>query len=163
LHCGMQRSLALGLLVVLSLSGAPGVLAGGAPEPRKQFKQGDSYPYIFRPEPYLATNGPVQMRFGAPAPECPERFAPPLLQPSKAEAKPKADVAEPSPDKPGKQQGVAAPPQRDLNLKRIPDELMEFFSATEDRPVTRSYLFDPIFQPALPVEAPKSKAEYEQK
>ncbi len=159
----MQRSIVSGLLIVLSLSGAPGVLAGGAPEPRKQFKQGDAYPYIFRPEPYLATSGPVKMRFGVPAPECPERFAPPLLQAPQAEHKPKADLAESSPEKPGKEQGPAAPPQRDLNLKRIPDELMEFFSATEGRPVTRSYLFDPIFQPALPVDGPKSKAEYEQK
>ncbi len=149
--------------MVLSLSGVSGVFAGGAPEPRKQFKQGDSYPYIFRPEPYLATHGPVQMRFGAPAPECPERFAPPLLQPAKAENKPKPDVTEPPQEKPLKEPGAGAPQQRELNLKRIPDELMEFFSATEGRPVTRSYLFDPIFQPALPVEAPKSKAEYEQK
>ena len=151
LHSGMQRSLASGLLVVLCLCSAPGALAGGAPEPRKHFKQGDAYPYIFRAEPYLATHGPVQMRFGGAAPECPERFAPPLLQAPKPEAKPKADVVENGPDKPGKEQGGAAQPQRDLNLKRIPDELMEFFSATEGRPVTRSYLFDPIFQPALPV------------
>lgn len=163
MHCGMQRSLASGLLVVLSLGGAPSVFAGGAPEPRKHFKQGESYPYVFRPEPYLATHGPVQMRFGGAAPECPERFAPPLLQAAKPENKPKPDGVERAPEKPGKEQGAGGQPQRDLNLKRIPDELMDFFSATEGRPVTRAYLFDPIFQPALPVDAPKSKAAYEQK
>jgi hypothetical protein len=49
------------------------------------------------------------------------------------------------------------------DFSKLPDEVLEYFKNTEGRPLRRDYLFDPIFQPALPNDLPKSKAIYQQK
>ena len=37
--------------------------AGDGTVERREFKQSQTYPYVFRPVCYLATSGPVPMRF----------------------------------------------------------------------------------------------------
>ena len=64
--------------------------------------------------------------------------------------------------------GVALPVEagggrEEIDFNRIPSEVLDFFKNTEGRPVSRAYLFDPIFQPALNYALPKSKATYQQK
>ena len=58
----------------------------------------------------------------------------------------------------------AQPPKTSTHdFSKVPDEVLEYFKNTEGRPLRRDYLFDPIFQPALPNDLPKSKAIYQQK
>jgi hypothetical protein len=57
----------------------------------------------------------------------------------------------------------AQPPKPSTHdFSKVPDEVLEYFKNTEGRPLRRDYLFDPIFQPALPNDLPKSKATYRQ-
>ena len=149
-------------------------MAGEAVVERKQFKQSSTYPYVFRPECYLATTGPVPLRFAPGPPHCPERVVPPFPVTPKVEANsavvPAPKVEPPPPPVPPPvapahpvPDNAPVPPHGELDLNRVPDEVLDFFRSTEGRTVTRNYLFDPIFQPALPNELPKSKATYQQK
>lgn len=143
---------------------------------RPHFRESPTYPFVFRAESYLATNGPVPMRFAPAPPHCEERNAPALTPAAKgvelfgppasaknSDAAPAAEpddsekVAHPAP-------GTAPAPARDeIDFGRVPNEVLDFFKNTEGRPIKRSYLFDPIFQPALPNDLPKSKATSQQK
>lgn len=149
--------------------------AGDAVVPRKQFKQSATYPFVFRSECYLATNGPAPLRFSPAPPACASRHAPPLPVSAKANSVPAKDASTvitaaeeisvstgPAPAYPP----PANAPQRptdEVDLNRVPDEVLDFFKSTEGRPVARNYLFDPIFQPAIPQELPRSKATYREK
>ena len=109
--------------------------AGEAVVSRKQFKQSASYPFVFRAESYLATNGPAPMRFRAAPPACAARTAPPLSAAAKAmtgankdsnNAEAPAVSAGPAPAYPP----PAAPPQRltdEVDLNRVPDEVLDFY------------------------------------
>ena len=166
----VMPKLALPILVAfVAISGVPGVQAGEEVVPRKQFKQSTSYPFVFRPECYLATAGPGSMRFDAAPPHCPDRTGPPLTAIAKADfkadASPKAELvaalvsAEPQPPS----NSIVITPRSEVDLTRMPDEVLDFFKSTDGRPIARNYLFDPIFQPAPPNDLPKSKATYKQK
>ena len=116
------------------------------------------------------------MRFAAAPPGCENRHAPPLTPAAKGLPKqePPAPEAKPPPSpEPAPalftEQAFPAPkdaqpPKRDTHdFSKVPDEVLEYFKNTEGRPLRRDYLFDPIFQPALPNDLPKSKAIYQQK
>lgn len=151
---------------------------GDGSEPRKQFHQSSIYPYIFRAECYLATNGPTPMRFSAPLPACGNRKAPELTREAKGLPKPEVPAPlllhpvvepQPAPPEPAPEPAFPAPTDAQLpkssahDFTKLPDEVLEYFKNAEGRPLRRDYLFDPIFQPALPNELPKSKATYQQK
>ncbi len=163
------------------LSAIPAMAGGDDLTPRKTFRQGTTYPFIFRPECYLPTFGPVPLRFAMPAPECHARRAPALTPAAKG--LPKEEPAAPvetttPPPAPVPDLGLGAPsaldpafpapvdaqPPKPSNhdFSKVPDEVLEYFKNTEGRPLRRDYLFDPIFQPALPNDLPKSKATYRQ-
>ena len=87
------------------------------------------------------------------------------LRPKAAE--PKATDAKPSTEQPA---DPALPAVVETTARReqpdftkVPDEVLDFFKNTEGRPVRRAYLFDPIFQPVMPNDLPKSKATSQQK
>jgi hypothetical protein len=170
------------LLILGTLAGGTAALAGGTDlTPRKQFRQSSTYPFVFRPECYLATAGPVPLRFAAAAPECHDRKAPALTPMAKGIPKEEpATAVEKSPAAPVPPPAAAPdlsapaaldpafpaptdaqPPKTSTHdFSKVPDEVLEFFKNTEGRPLRRDYLFDPIFQPALPNDLPKSKATY---
>lgn len=167
------------LFLLGALATGSAVQAGGNDlTPRKQFRQSPTYPFIFRPECYLATSGPVPLRFGAPAPECHARRAPALTPAAKGLPKeePAAPVEkEAAPTTPPPDLAPPAPPPDPAfpapidaqapkpgthDFSKVPDEVLEYFKNTEGRPLRRDYLFDPIFLPALPNDLPKSKATY---
>ena len=157
-----------GLLFAAFLVPAHFACAGEGGPPRQQFKQSLLYPFIFRPECYLAGAGPLPLRFSAEKPACGERNPPPLTGEAKGGAKKEAPVVEtkatepPGPAFPAPAEAQA--PKRDTHdFTRVPDEVLDFFKNTEGRPLRRDYLFDPIFQPAQPHELPKSKATIQQK
>jgi hypothetical protein len=178
-HHRMRLSL---LLILGTLAGGSAALAGGTDlTPRKQFRQSSTYPFIFRPECYLATTGPVPMRFAAPGPDCHARKAPKLTlaakgAPKEEPAAPVEKAPEPPPPPPPPAPDLSAPvpfgpafpaptdaqpPESSSHdFSKVPDEVLEYFKNTEGRPLRRDYLFDPIFQPALPNDLPKSKATY---
>lgn len=138
--------------------------------PRKQFRQSTGYPFVFRPECYLATTGPAPLRFATAAPACDERSkAPKLPAPTPKPEPPKSDDAKSAPAQEAPAPGPApaypppanGPANRDqADLTRVPDEVLEFFRDGGAHSATRHYLFDPIFMPAQPNELPKSKATY---
>jgi len=143
--------------------------AGEAMVPREVFHQSRGYPYVFRNDSYLAMGGPVALRFGVAGPKCAQRNAPPLIGGAKGPEKPisKSAVAPVVPS--GEANVTPAVPveagggREEIDFNRIPSEVLEFFKNTEGRPVSRAYLFDPIFQPAINYALPKSKATYQQK
>jgi hypothetical protein len=171
---------ALSFLILIGLASATSSHAGGdgSAAPRKQFRQSSTYPFVFRPECYLANAGPVPLRFAAAQPECHQRKAPALTPAAKGIVKeetptpadkPAAPV-DPSPLLPTAPEPAfpapmdAQPPKTNAHdFSKVPDEVLEYFKNTEGRPLRRDYLFDPIFQPALPNDLPKSKATYQQK
>ncbi len=170
-----MRHLSTFLLLALS-AGAPPSWGGDTAPARTQFHESKSYPFVFRAESYLAATEPVPMRFAPAAPHCPERNAPPLFGAARgvekpdpaeaakalAEAAAAKAAAAPEPAHPAPVNGPHA--QRDdIDFARVPDDVLDFFKNTEGRPVRRAYLFDPIFQPAIPNELPKSKATHQQK
>ena len=143
---------------------------------RPHFRESAIYPFVFRAESYLATNGPVPMRFAPAPPHCPERNAPALTPAAKgveifgppASAKSSDTAPAEEPDDSGKVAHTAptnapSPARDEIDFGRVPNEVLDFFKNTEGRPIKRSYLFDPIFQPALLNELPKSKATSQQK
>jgi hypothetical protein len=164
-----MRSLS-GLLFAAILVPADFSCAGDGEPPRKHFKESLLYPFTFRPECYLAGPGPLPLRFAAEKPACGDRNPPPLTGEAKSGPKKEAPAVE---TKPADTQAPSAafpppaeaqPPKRDNHdFSRVPDEVLDFFKNTEGRPLRRDYLFDPIFQPALPHELPKSKATIQQK
>jgi hypothetical protein len=117
------------------------------------------------------------MRFAAQPPLCSERNAPPLTGNAKGVQKPAPATATIIATEAAAANGTAAEPaaahsaptnaprpqHEDIDFSRVPDEVLDFFKNTEGRPIRRAYLFDPIFQPAIPNELPKSKATYQQK
>ena len=157
------------LLVMVSWTiGAVG-WAGEAMVPREVFHQSRGYPYVFRNDSYLAMGGPVALRFGVAGPKCAQRNAPPLIGGAKGPEKPisRSAVAPVVPS--GEPNVTPAVPveagggREEIDFNRIPSEVLDFFKNTEGRPVSRAYLFDPIFQPAINYALPKSKATYQQK
>lgn len=145
--------------------------------PRLHFRESGTYPYVFRSESYLATQGPVSMRFAPAHPLCEERNAPALTPAAKGvelfgpPAQAKSNEAASSEKDPNDSEKAThpapsngpAPARDDIDFGRVPNEVLDFFKNSEGRPVRRSYLFDPIFQPAVPNEQPKSKATSKQK
>ena len=167
-----MRNLSTFLLLALSAA-TPPAWAGDSVVVRKEFHQSSTYPFVFRAASYLASTGPAPMRFAPTAPHCPERNAPPLTGAAKgadtqddaAASKIAAATAAATTPAPAHAAPANAPqpPRDDIDFARVPGEVLDFFKNTEGRPVRRAYLFDPIFQPALPNELPKSKATYQQK
>lgn len=171
-----MRNLPIITLLTLSAATSP-LFAGEDAVARKEFRQSGSYPFVFRSDSYLAGTGPAPMRFAPAAPLCPQRNAPPLLGAAKGAAKPDSSAATKNPAEAGAANGSATapapvhpapenapqPPRDDIDFARVPGEVLDFFKNTEGRPVRRAYLFDPIFQPAVPNELPKSKATYQKK
>ena len=164
----------LSIFLILALSAAmPAAWAGDTVVVRKEFRQSSTYPFVFRADSYLASTGPAPMRFAPAAPHCREIKAPPLTSAAKGAGRedpaetPKIAAATGAATTPAPAHAAPAnapqPPRDDIDFERLPDEVLDFFKNTEGRPVRRAYLFDPIFQPALPNELPKSKATYQQK
>ena len=165
----MRHDIAFTFLLSLALSGL--ARAGDPVVPRKQFKESVSYPFVFKPESYLAGRGPLPLRFASAGPSCEARRppAPPVIAKSEAATEPSATSAKPSADTQPEPAPVPAaqseaPPKREPpDFSKVPDEVLDFFKNTEGRPIRRAYLFDPIFQPVTPDELPKSKATSQQK
>jgi|GEM_PF-2522006 len=174
--------------VLLSLCAAGTAHAGGSAVERQEFKQSETYPYVFRPICYLATSGPVPLRFSVSPPDCGDRRAPKLTAAAKSNPKPEPIAPPiaptPPPTVPASAGGTPAvtvtsetgpapafpPPQNapapkspTVDFSQFPIELVEAFKKGREGAETRNYLFDPIFQPALAEELPKSKATYRQK
>ena len=140
------------------LLAAAAARAGDDGVPRRSFRESRTYPYIFRPEGYLAYSGPVPMRFEQAPPKFSKRIAPPLPPGAKSPEKPVPPPVEPA-AKPEKSRKDELPlPEPDMG--KVPDEVLGFFRDKEANPGKRLYLFDPIFQPARPNELPRSKATY---
>lgn len=174
-------------LLLVTACGIGTALAGGDPVERKEFKQSQSYPYVFRPVCYLATSGPVPLRFAVNPPDCGDRRAPKL--PPAAKNTPKPEVAAttdlpipgiptepapapvPAPAPPTTSTPPAYPPPTNapapkpsaVDFSQFPAELVEAFKKGREAGEARNYLFDPIFQPALPDDLPKSKATLKEK
>jgi hypothetical protein len=171
---GMYRVCALFAGVVAWLPASPSWAGEGQPPaPRKHFHQSATYPYVFRPEPYLTTTGPVPMRFRAAGPECGQRQAPGLTEAAKGKEKPALEP--PAPVVPEAPTPAYPPPQPvapaegeghggdGVDFNKGPDEVLEFFRNHDGQAGKRIYLFDPIFQPVRPNDLPsKSKATYTQ-
>jgi len=167
------------LLALLCTLGA--VRGGGTAVERQEFKQSTTYPYVFRPICYLATSGPLALRFSVSPPECGDRRAPALPPAAKNTPKPEPPPApvtpppvEPKPAAITMSSGEAAPAYppptnapapkpATVDFAQFPAELVEAFKRGRDSVEARNYLFDPIFQPALPQDLPTSKATYRQK
>lgn len=157
----------LTVLPILALLFGGHALAGDPVVARQEFKESLTYPFIFKAEGYLASKGPLPMRFGNVGPGCEQRQPPPPPVISKKEPAPDAPTPDEKP--PTAPAGPAesttdtttleAPAKREQpDFSKVPDEVLNFFKNTEGRPVRRAYLFDPIFQPVTPDELPKSKA-----
>ena len=165
----MRHELASTFLLSLALGGL--VHAGDPVLPRKQFKESVAYPFVFKPESYLAGRGPLPLRFASAGPSCEARRppAPPVISKSEAATEPSAPGAKPSAEPPPESvpalaASVETPKKHEPpDFSKLPDEVLDFFKNTEGRPVRRAYLFDPIFQPVTPDELPKSKAISQQK
>jgi hypothetical protein len=166
-------------LLLLTICATAAAQAGGTAVDRKEFKQSDSYPYVFRPVCYLATSGPIALRFAVSPPECGDRRAPKLTGSAKTNPKPEAPpppVIPPPPSPaaapaPAISAAPAFPPPTNapapkppaVDFSQFPAELVEAFKKGREGSDNRNYLFDPIFQPALPDDLPKSKATLREK
>ena len=147
------------------------VRAGDVVAPRQKFTETVSYPHIFKAAGYLASRGPLPMRFAASAPPCEQRRPPaapliaskePVMESSPAQVTPPFEPIAASAAPTGiATESSSKPVQPDFS--KVPDEVLDFFKNTEGRPVRRAYLFDPIFQPVTPDDLPKSKATSVQK
>jgi hypothetical protein len=165
----MNHHVTLCCLAAALLAGTAATAHAGEDEvPRRTFRESRTYPFIFRPEGYLASGGPVPMRIEQGPPPFSKRLAPPLPAAAKATEKPALppllpmDVHEPA-NKSGKGGKKEELPLPEPDLGKVPDEVLGFFREKEANPNKRLYLFDPIFQPARPNELPRSKATYTQK
>jgi hypothetical protein len=172
-------------LLLVAACGLGTAHAGETMVERKEFKQSQSYPYVFRPACYLTTSGPVPLRFAVNPPECGDRRAPKLTAAAKSNPKPEIAVAldAPSPGLAKEPIPAAIPPQPvsstppafppptnapapkppAVDFSQFPADLVEAFKKGREAGDTRNYLFDPIFQPALPDDLPKSKATSKEK
>ena len=138
---------------------------------RQQFKESVTYPFIFKADGYLASKGPLPMRFASAGPKCEQRQPPAPPVTAKTEPPANASASETKmPVGPSAAQEAAPTATIEASSKReqpdftkVPDEVLDFFKNTEGRPVRRAYLFDPIFQPVTPDDLPKSKATSVQK
>lgn len=139
---------------------ATAAVHAGDDAPRRTFRESRTYPYIFRPEGYLASSGPVPMRLEQGPPPFSKRLAPPLPAAAKGADKPPAEPAEDPAKNAGKGGRKEELPLPEPDLGKVPDEVLGFFRDKEANAGKRIYLFDPIFQPAHPNELPKSKATY---
>ncbi len=172
-------------LLLVTACGIGSAVAGETMVERKEFKQSQTYPYVFRPVCYLATSGPVPLRFSVNAPDCGDRHPPKL--PAAAKKTPKPEVASnsdspipgiaseptppPIPPPPATATPPAFPPPTNapapkptaVDFSQFPADLVEAFKKGRETGDTRNYLFDPIFQPALPDDLPKSKATSREK
>ena len=163
----MRHDFALTFTLTLVVSGL--ARAGEPVVPRRQFKEAVAYPFIFKADSYLPNRGPLPMRFAAAGPSCEARKPPstPPLAKSETAAEPKATDARPSTEQsaePAPSAVVETTARREQpDFTKVPDEVLDFFKNTEGRPVRRAYLFDPIFQPVMPNDLPKSKATSQQK
>jgi hypothetical protein len=169
-------------LFLVAACGTASARAGETLVERKEFKQSQTSPYVFRPVCYLATSGPVPLRFSVNAPDCGNRRAPKLTGAAKTNPKPVV-VATPDAPIPGLNKETAPPPAPAptpiatttppafppptnapapkppaIDFSQFPADLVEAFKKGREAGDTRNYLFDPIFQPALPDDLPKSKA-----
>ena len=165
----MRHDLALVSILALGVCGL--AQAGDPVVTRRQFKESATYPFVFKPDSYLAIRGPLPMRFAAAGPSCEARRPPAPPSAGKPEAAPEPSPAEPKPPAETKPESSSpsaapvepAPKHEPPDFSKVPDEVLDFFKNTEGRPVRRAYLFDPIFQPVMPDELPKSKATSKQK
>jgi hypothetical protein len=172
--------------LLVAVCGIGTAKAGDTVIERKEFKQSQTYPYVFRPVCYLATSGPVAMRFSVSGPDCGDRRPPKLTPAARSNPKPEPAAAaleapipglapEPAPAAAPVQQTTstspAYPPPTNaptpkppaVDFSQFPADLVEAFKKGRDSAEARNYLFDPIFQPALPDDLPKSKATYKEK
>ena len=163
----MRHDFALIFILTLAVSGL--ARAGEPVVPRRQFKETSAYPFIFKADSYLAGRSPLPMRFAAAGPSCETRKppAPPSLVKSEAAAESTATDAKPSAEQTAEPAPAAVVEnivkREHPDFTKVPDEVLDFFKNTEGRPVRRAYLFDPIFQPVMPNDLPKSKATSQQK
>lgn len=161
----------LAILSSIALCATSPAWAGERVVARQQFKESTTYPFIFKAEGYLATKGPLPMRFGSAPPKCEQRQPPPPPVIAKKEAPSEASTAEtkaatePQPplEGAGNTTVEVSSKKEQPDFSKVPDEVLDFFKNTEGRPVRRAYLFDPIFQPVTPDDLPKSKATSVQK
>lgn len=159
--------------------------AGETVVERREFKQSTTYPYVFRPVCYLATSGPVPLRFAVNPPDCGDRRAPKLTAAAKSNPKPalsatpdapipgiaRESIPAPIAPPPATSTPPAFPPPTNapapkptaVDFSQFPADLVEAFKKGREAGDTRNYLFDPIFQPALPDDLPKSKATSKEK
>ena len=161
----MIHPAAMRLLAAVLLAGVATAHAGDDAVPRRTFRESRTYPYVFHPEGYLASSGPVPMRIEQAPPKFSKRLAPPLQPGARAPEKPlpaplesKGEPPSAKPEKNahgGKKEELPLP---EPDLGKVPDEVLGFFRDKDAQPAKRLYLFDPIFQPARPHELPKSKA-----
>jgi hypothetical protein len=190
----MVRSLNVFALSALALCALD--LSDGAgdkqvlPPERKEFHMSLVYPYVFRPADYLEVQGPVAMRYGAPAIDLGDRNAPPLPASAKGvdEAKKNEEkaAASPSPqaqvtpapknsteDRILTETGPAYPvpenaptpvPKGSADFNKAPDEVEGYFRNQYNFVPDSHRFFDPIFEPAeAPQQAqigPKSSSTY---
>jgi len=176
-------------LCALDLSAAAGDKAVSPPE-RKEFHMSLLYPYVFRPADYLAAQGPVAMRYGAPAIDLVNRNAPRLPASARGidEAKKNEEkaAASPSPEAQATpapknstenriltETGPAYPvpenaptpiPKGSADFNKTPDEVEGYFRNQYNFVPDSHRFFDPIFEPAqAPQQAqtgPKSSSTY---
>ena len=161
----------LAILTSIALGATGSIRAGEPVVARQQFKESVTYPFIFKAEGYLASRGPLPIRFGNALPICEQRQppAPPVI--GKKETSPETPAVEskvnaeppPAPEGAGNATVEASSKKEQPDFSKVPDEVLDFFKNTEGRPVRRAYLFDPIFQPVTPDDLPKSKATSVQK
>lgn len=164
----MNHHVTLRHLAAMLLAGTAAAHAGEDEVPRRTFRESRTYPFIFRPEGYLASGGPVPMRIEQGPPAFSKRLAPPLPAAAKAMEKPVVPPLLPMDVKEAvKNSGTGGRkeelPLPEPDLGKVPDEVLGFFREKESNPSKRIYLFDPIFQPARQNELPRSKATYTQK
>lgn len=172
-------------LLLVTACGLGTAHAGGSGEERKEFKQSQTYPYVFRPVCYLATSGPVPLRFAVNPPDCGDRRPPKLTAAAKNTPKPEISATTdapipgiaketspaPAPIPPVTSTPPAFPPPTNapapkppaVDFSQFPADLVEAFKKGREAGDSRNYLFDPIFQPALPDDLPKSKATAKEK
>jgi hypothetical protein len=176
----------LSRFLIIAACGLATAQAGDTVVERQEFKQSTVYPYVFRPVCYLATSGPVPLRFAVSPPDCGDRRAPRLPPAAKHNPKPEVPAAPVTPPvipgveaepvattvpTPPTTAAPAFPPPTNapvpkpssVDFAQFPAELVEAFKKGRDSAEARNYLFDPIFQPALPDDLPKSKATYKEK
>ena len=168
----MRHDLIIFTCIALCATGP--IRAGEPVVSRQQFKESVTYPFIFKPEGYLASKGPLPMRFASAPPKCEQRQppAPPVLVKKEtptdatdafvAETKATSEP-QPPPAGAGNTTVEVSTKREQPDFSKVPDEVLDFFKNTEGRPVRRAYLFDSIFQPVTPDDLPKSKATSVQK